>query len=228
MNTQLALQFPLDDGYTLGDYVGDVTGRLESARGIAVVTGGAGSGKSHLLQGLCQAGRASGTAIYIPSLHDHAPAILDGLERFEVICLDDIDRVLGDKTLDNKALDNRAWEEALFHLVNICLHQDLKLVMASSEPVGALNIVLPDLASRLKAAYLFPVRLPDDAGKLEIIRRKARRRGFEMSEDVCRFILSRAPRDMHHIAYLVERLDAETLRRQKKVTIPFVKEALGL
>jgi hypothetical protein len=33
---------------------------------------------------------------------------------------------------------------------------------------------------------------------------------------------------MHHLARLVDQLDEETLRRQKKVTIPFVKAALGL
>jgi hypothetical protein len=33
---------------------------------------------------------------------------------------------------------------------------------------------------------------------------------------------------MHHLAHLVDQLDEETLRRQKKVTIPFVKAALGL
>ncbi len=49
-----------------------------------------------------------------------------------------------------------------------------------------------------------------------------------MNEDVCRFILARAQRDMHHLATLVEQLDEETLRRQKRVTIPFVKQALGL
>ena len=49
-----------------------------------------------------------------------------------------------------------------------------------------------------------------------------------MSEEVCRFILGRAERDMHHLAKLVQQLDRETLRRQKKVTIPFVKESLGL
>ena len=49
-----------------------------------------------------------------------------------------------------------------------------------------------------------------------------------MSEEVCRFILSRAQRDMHHLARLVEQLDKQTLMQQKKVTIPFVKAALGL
>ena len=61
-----------------------------------------------------------------------------------------------------------------------------------------------------------------------VIRLKANRRGFEMSEEVCKFILGRAQRDMHHLARLVEQLDVATLRHQKKVTIPFVKEALGL
>ena len=49
-----------------------------------------------------------------------------------------------------------------------------------------------------------------------------------MDKDVCTFILSRARRDMHHLSYLVDQLDEATLRQQKKLTIPFVKRALGL
>ncbi|MFT7220888.1 MAG: DnaA family protein [Candidatus Azotimanducaceae bacterium] len=88
--------------------------------------------------------------------------------------------------------------------------------------------LLPDLASRLNAAYSLQTDVLKDVDKLDVIRRKAAQRGFDMPEDVCRFILSRAPRDMNHLAALVMRLDEESLSRQKKVTIPFVKTALGL
>ena len=103
-----------------------------------------------------------------------------------------------------------------------------KLVLASTLPVADLKPALADLSSRLKGAYLVPTDELGDADKLEVIRLKAHRRGFEMSEEVCRFILSRAQRDMHHLARLVEQLDKQTLMQQKKVTIPFVKAALGL
>ena len=78
------------------------------------------------------------------------------------------------------------------------------------------------------AAYQVGTDVLSDAEKLEVIRRKAKRRGFEMPAEVCDFILTRAERDMHHLARLVDQLDHETLRQQRKVTIPFVKRALGL
>ena len=57
---------------------------------------------------------------------------------------------------------------------------------------------------------------------------KAHSRGFYLGEDVGRFILSRASRDMPRLLDLLERIELETLRQGKRVTIPFVKQSLGL
>ena len=101
-------------------------------------------------------------------------------------------------------------------------------MLSATKPVALLRVDLTDLSSRLKAAYLVGTDTLDDEEKLEVIRLKAERRGFAMDREVCSFILSRSQRDMHHLARLVDQLDEETLRQQKKVTIPFVKNALGL
>ncbi len=219
VSKQLAFNLRLENHTRLDDFVGAAGTRLRDLPGFVLVYGAAGSGKSHLLQGLCHRAHAAGdSVIFLSSLPDLAPCVLDGLEGSSLVCLDDVDRVIG----------RRPWQEALFHLINGMRDHGGRLVFSSTVPVAELQPALADLASRLKGAYLVATDDLDDADKLEVIRRKAQRRGFEMSEEVCRFILSRARRDMHHLARLVDRLDRETLMQQKKVTIPFVKAALGL
>lgn len=219
MTRQLPLKLKLDQHTRLDDYVGEVAGELLALTGLIMLCGSTGSGKSHLLQGITrQADEAGSPAIYLQGLPALDPDVLEGLESADLVCLDDIDSLQGIED----------WERALFHLVNACRDRGCKLVLASSTPPNELTTRLPDLKSRLVAAYHLATDTLDDAGKLEVIRRKAHRRGFEMNEDVCRFILARARRDMHHLAMLVQQLDEATLLHQKKVTIPFVKQALGL
>ena len=219
MSLQLPLKFKLGGHYSLDDYVGRAAKRLLELKKLVILSGGSGSGKSHLLRGLChRASRWRDSAIYLPMLPALEPQILRGLEDSKLVCLDDIDKILSVPS----------WQRALFHLINACGDNGVKLVLSSSQSVISIPIELPDLLSRLKGAYLLSTDQLTDAEKLEVIRIKARRRGFQMNPDVCSFILSRSRRDMHHLAQLVDRLDEATLRRQKKVTIPFVKRTLGL
>ncbi|MGV0036114.1 MAG: DnaA regulatory inactivator Hda [Candidatus Azotimanducaceae bacterium WSBS_2022_MAG_OTU7] len=219
MTRQLALKFRLDDHTHLEDYVGEVGSKLVQLSGFIYLSGSQGSGKSHLLQGICHRAVSKGLGtIYLPALSILEPGVLEGLEQLDLVCLDDVDEVLG----------LPEWQRALFHLINAVKDAGNTLIVSSTNPVSALEPGLGDLDSRIKGAYLLSTDLLDDEQKLEVVGRKARRRGFEMSQEVCRFILGRSERDMHHLAQLVDQLDEETLRRQKKVTIPFVKAALGL
>lgn len=219
MGEQLPLRFRLDHHTQLCDYVGTAGDRLRDLDGLVLVYGTAGTGKSHLLQGLCHEALTEGRGvIFLPALASLDASVLEGLESSSLVCLDDIDQVI----------DDPEWQQSLFHLINAVRDHEGKLVLSSSVAVAELQPKLADLASRLKGAYLVATDELSDVEKLEVIRLKAHRRGFEMSEEVCRFILSRAQRDMHHLARLVEQLDRETLMQQKKVTIPFVKAALGL
>jgi DnaA-homolog protein len=216
---QLALNFKLDDHTRLDDYVGEAGLKLVHLSGFIYLSGSKGSGKSHLLQGLCHRESSEGhSAIYLTALSILEPTVLEGLEQADLVCLDDVDEVL----------DLADWQLALFHLINAVKDAGNRLIVSSKNPASALKLELGDLDSRIKGAYLLSTDQLDDEQKLEVVERKACRRGFDMSQEVCKFILGRSRRDMHHLAHLVDQLDGETLRRQKKVTIPFVKAALGL
>ena len=57
---------------------------------------------------------------------------------------------------------------------------------------------------------------------------RARLRGFEMPEDVCRFLLKRLDREMRSLFMTLDQLDHASITAQRKLTIPFVKEILKL
>ncbi|MBA1845318.1 DnaA regulatory inactivator Hda, partial [Escherichia coli] len=55
-----------------------------------------------------------------------------------------------------------------------------------------------------------------------------RLRGFELPEDVGRFLLKRLDREMRTLFMTLDQLDRASITAQRKLTIPFVKEILKL
>jgi DnaA family protein len=68
-----------------------------------------------------------------------------------------------------------------------------------------------------------PLSDPEKSLALQL---RAKQRGLSLSQDVANYLLTHAPRDMGQLFMLLERLDLASLQRQRKITIPFVKEVL--
>jgi DnaA family protein len=222
---QYTLALPLSPDATFDNYVGMARRKLDDLSEWNLVFGASGSGRSHLLQALChqeenhQEDRlevGKDRRLYLGELGRLAPAVLKDLEAFTVICLDDVDQVFGQPD----------WEEALFHLLNACKDWGSKLVIAVDRPVALLPIELPDLKSRLSAAQAIETDTLSDESKIEVMRRRAKHWGFELPEEVAEFILRRSPRGTTALIDNLKRLELETLRAHRKVTIPFAKQTL--
>ena len=67
-----------------------------------------------------------------------------------------------------------------------------------------------------------------DEEKLQALQLRAKLRGFELPEDVGRFLLKRLDREMRTLFMTLDQLDRASITAQRKLTIPFVKEILGL
>ena len=212
---QSILDFRLRDDATFSNYVGVAARNLELSKGMVFVWGESGSGKSHLLQAFCHAEPSS---IYLSDLLGLDASILRGLEMFKLICIDDVDQVMDDKI----------WQEALFHLFNDCFNSGAQLVFSAPFPANKLDCQLKDLQTRLNGMVGIETdRLSDDE-RLAALKLKAKSHGFEFADEVGRFILARSGRDMNSLVSIFGKLSSETLREQRKVTIPFVKQVLDL
>lgn len=184
------------------------------------VWGGAGTGRSHLLQAACHAASdRDRRALYLPlaELGHFPPLMLEEVERLDLVAIDDLERVMGRKR----------WEEALFHAFNRLRDAGKRLLIAAEAPPRQLSVKLPDLASRLTWGMTFHLRGLDDAGRLAALQLRARGRGMQLPDEVARYILHRGPRRLDALFETLEALDRASLSAQRKLTIPFVKQALG-
>lgn len=178
-----------------------------------------GVGRSHLLQAACHRLEQQGAAaLYLPleEVAELGPALLEGLEQFELVCLDDVQRVATDPQ----------WQEALFHLFNRLRDSGRRLLLSADAAPRELPLTLADLRSRLSQALVFQLRELSDEDKLRALQLRAFRRGLQMSEEAGRFILTRSGRSMNELFEVLERLDQASLQAQRKLTIPFLKEVL--
>src|SRR3990167_890895 len=105
MNQQLALAIQLNTQANLSDFCWNtnlilkqiveqtLTGKGER---FLYIWGGLGSGKSHLLQGICQSyTQKNTTAIYLPlsTLKEWGPESIEGLSTQALIAIDDLDEI---------------------------------------------------------------------------------------------------------------------------------------
>lgn len=178
--------------------------------------GGSGSGKTHLLQAACAA--AGANAAYFPL--DRAlglpPAALQGFEACAVVCVDDVDAVAGD-------LD---WERALFRLFNESAELGTRLIFAARASPRALAWSLEDWKSRAAACVVYQLRELDDEGRLAALGLRAAQRGLQLPRESAEYLLRRMPRDLPSLLELLDAMDQASLAAQRRLTIPFIRDAL--
>jgi DnaA family protein len=56
---------------------------------------------------------------------------------------------------------------------------------------------------------------------------RAIRRGLVLADDAALFLVRRLPRDMHSLCGVLDRLDEASLIAQRRLTIPFLRQALA-
>ena len=230
MSRQLALAVQLNDEATLADFCwgdNDLLHQqlLQSLSGhgerLIYLWGIEGSGKSHLLQACCQAVSTNQSAIYLPlqTLKEWGPDVLEGMDEQTWIGIDDLDAIATDAV----------WEEALFHLYNrVRDNGQTTLIISGKLPPANMPVRLPDLRSRLSWGLVMQLNELRDEDKINTLKLHASKRGFELPTSVGQFLLNRCARNMHDLNTLLNHLDEASLRAQRKITIPFVKDVLGI
>lgn len=211
------------DSYFSGQNREVVEGLRASASGagepFVYIAGPVGTGKTHLLQAACQyAAHCGRSSAYLPlqELLEFQPAVFAGLERLDLVCLDDVPALGG--------LD--VWERGLFDLFNRLRDAGGTLLVAGERRPDRAGLVLPDLVSRLGWGLTYVLRPLDEQGVLAALACRAQGRGLELPDETARFLLRRFPRDLPTLFSLLDTLDTASLVEQRRLTVPFVKSVL--
>ena len=220
----LALKFPTDQQFTAFVGQGELRALVEAVAtdersDWLFLAGPAGSGKTHLQLAACAEARKRGQeAAFLPlaSLAGRLQDALVGQNRAGLICLDGLEAIAG----------NREDEVALFHFHNAARQSAARLIYSASAMPAALPFVLPDLVSRLEQCTRLVLEPLDEAGRREVLRQRAARRGLELDDAVLDYLFRRVGRDLGSLTALLDRLDRASLAAQRRITVPFLRAVL--
>ena len=216
---QIPLQIRLNDNATFDNFFiadnAQAVNLLQSQQAYVYLWSPVATGKTHLLQAVCH---QTSNAIYLPlqEFKQWQPDIFDGLERYALVCLDDIHCICGEKD----------WELALFNLFNRLHETGHRLCVSANCSPAALPITLADLASRLSWGISLRLNEMSDEQKVNALSMRAGTRGFRMNSDVAGYLLKHCPRDLHSLFAIFDKLDHASLQAQRRITLPFIKQCL--
>ncbi|HET7843962.1 MAG TPA: DnaA regulatory inactivator Hda [Xanthomonadales bacterium] len=222
----LGLRFPAHqrfEAFVAGDNAAAIASVEHAARERGApwvfVSGPEGSGKTHLLIAACQAaGDARVQYLPLGALAASADGALSALDDFELVCVDDVQAIAG----------NRAAEVALFDAFNRGRARGATMLFAGRQPAARLPLSLPDLASRLSSCVQAVLKPLDEPTRRHVLRERALARGVELDDAVLDFLFRRHSRDLGSLFELLDRLDRESLAQQRRVTVPFLRRIIGL
>lgn len=217
IGAQLPLSVRLPDSASFENFVphanAAAVSALRATTGDVLLIGAAGSGKSHLLQATLRERQAGGLSVAYVPLCEYG-ALLDGLEAPELLAIDELEALPPDGAVP------------LLRLIDARRSEGRCTVFASRERPGNLAALPPDLRTRLARAALFPLQSLDDAGRTELLTQRAAARGLRLPPEVARWLLTQLPRDSGSLVRTLDALDLASLQAQRRLTIPFVQQAL--
>lgn len=236
---QRILYFPVHPEYTFDNFIVSRESEFAwtTARQFALpeaipaqslfIAGATGLGKTHLLMATGNLASETQSALYVhcddflttvAAGEESAATALAPLESVDLLLMDDMDRIAG----------HPAAQERLYLIYNTLRERGKRIVFAGRTPPNRLPDTERYLSSRFQwgvTAELGPI---DDATTARLVPKLAQDMGLEIPDKITHYLLTRLPRDFSSIKNAVTRINAESLARQQKVTLPLVKAALGL
>ena len=118
-------------------------------------------------------------------------------------------------------------EEDIFHIINHCNQENLKIFITSNLSIDNHKFKLKDLKSRLKTFYHVSISDPDDEMiKIILTKLLIEKQFIIKNPEIFEFLVNRIERSYQSIYNLVDKLDRLSLEKKRQLTIPLIKEIL--
>ena len=237
MFVQLPLKIGLKDEATFNTFVAEKESiaisvavfqqSLMNGQGDFILLNGEGkSGKTHLLQSACRyfsenSLSSESSTVYLP-LADKSlplvPLILSGLEVVKLICIDDVEEIIGKKE----------WELALANLISKSQSQGQKLVITSENSINDWNIVTKELSNAMMVASTLTLSpLTEQEELIDALKKRAEHTGFDFRLEVGNYLVKQFSNDLSELIAVLKIIENASLIQKRKITLPFVKETLN-
>jgi chromosomal replication initiator protein len=196
-----------------------------------VLHGSTGTGKTHLLEGICHHfrtlhPRASAvylsaeqfTTTFLQSLHGTGlPGFRRTCRSADLLAIDDLQFFVGKK----------ATIVELQQTIDVLQRQGRQLVFACDREPESLVDLGQDLLVRLRGGMTARLLPPDEDVRRGIVESIAARRGLALPADVVQFVASRMTRHSRELAGAVNRLEATSHMLGLPITLAMAEEALA-
>lgn len=127
--------------------------------------------------------------------------------------------------VDNISELNFEQQELLFHWYNHLKDCNGKLVIVLDKTIDEI-VSLKDLKSRMMTLQQAILDYPNDKDLEIFILKQAFDRQIEIANDVLSYMILRIERNFNKAEELIDKIDEESLREKRKITVPFIKEFL--
>ena len=139
--------------------------------------------------------------------------------------LKDIIKIKSDVLIDD--LNLRFKEEDIFHIINHCSLNNLKILITSNLELNDIRFTLTDLSSRLKTFPVIRIDLPDDEILVNLMVKLFHDKQIIIKNpEILNYIIRRVDRSYEKIFILIDKIDKLLLKKNKQLTIPLIKELI--
>lgn len=173
-----------------------------------IVTGPAGSGKSHLVNVW-----RTRSAAQVQSAGALTEDTVATFATAAALAVEDLDQGIADERL-------------LFHLLNLAREHKLSLLLTARRAPGELDIALPDLRSRVRALPHAAIAAPDEGLIGGLLVKLFADRQLRVEPHVVAHIVRHLDRSTEAVQKIVELVDRLALATRRRVTRALVSEAL--
>ena len=191
----------------------------EALKDDLLIYGAKDSGKTYLLQALCNQFNNQGkSSFFLPMRQaiELSVDILDSLENIELVCIDGLESLVG----------NKAWEIGLFNLINRSFNSNNRLIFTSAQNIDDMNFELKDLDSRLRKIQSHELHSLADDDILYALKHIANLRCIELGSKEAQYLLTYADRNISDLVKILESLDQLSMEMKRRITIPLIKEVI--
>jgi chromosomal replication initiator protein len=194
------------------------------------IYGGAGLGKTHLIQAIGQQIRESRPNLKIAYMsadafvtelitsirYDKMQSFRDRYRSVDALLLDDIQFIAGKERT----------QEEFFHTFNALYEAQKQIVFTSDRPPKEIPTLEERLRSRFEWGLTADIQPPDLETKVAILRKKAEDKGMQIPQEVALFVAERVRSNVRELEGHLNKIAVYASLAGKSVSIDVAKEAL--